>query len=777
MAAQNSPFVEATYGWPYGSNGWDGDMNTNLVKFSYLHDRNIDAIVSSLPAIVNGKAYFNTADNRLYFDANGQRYSSVTPKWFEVTLRATGEVYQFDGTVLAVKPDPLQYTDALKEDLAENTAGVGTDLIGTVKKQPTTVERSLSQKLDDLPIFVEDYFIAGETDAALPLNRIAAYFRTLPTGTHRPKVTWTGRIYVKTPVDFGTTNLKEFGGTFSPAGLTVADRQNGSSVIDLTQYTAGPGTVALTFPEGFNGGSFLVQGSGDRTKDPIGVYCPNMLPCDISKISFRDLHNWNFLAERCSDPRFTQIRASNGGAAINRKDTVGTTFTATTSSTTVTASTSIFAAGDVGKEFVMGTDAAGAHASIIATYISPTQVTIVDTVPSAITSKPGCFGLIQCSTTSGSPTVVFERSWLSAADVGRHILLDGAGATRTPMWVKIINQAGDGITCTISENAATTSSTVQMWIATIGILPNKNDYPNSPGLAPNGWTVEDCVVENSNGPAWAIYARSAEMIGNNKAYVDQGKCASGVLVWNATYANLKYNNTGAGRRHTKVVGTSNRCTIDLRSGNMPTGDYRPLLIDANSSTNEIYVIAPGDIKATTLFEITAAADSSGFKSSSIKIKYQPLADNIAGRNFWRLSDFSSHKRSITPFTAATGAVIDTLAPNLIFLNTPLDPTASGLSTGIYYHLVRIVMTTAQWNAQTLANHYTLTLDFTASTDVVLEMYPSSGSFVEEPSAGGIKSVYALINTTKYGRCFYTLTAVGVPAAITNALVETIYMFD
>jgi len=100
--AELSPFVEATYGWPYSFDGWNGDMDQNLVKFSYLHDRNIDAIVSSLPAVVNGKAYFNTSDNRLYFDANGQRYSSAVPKWFEVTLRTTGEIYQFNGSALVL---------------------------------------------------------------------------------------------------------------------------------------------------------------------------------------------------------------------------------------------------------------------------------------------------------------------------------------------------------------------------------------------------------------------------------------------------------------------------------------------------------------------------------------------------------------------------------------------------------------------------------------------------------------------------------------------------
>lgn len=107
MASQLSPFVEANYGWPFGSSGWNNEMDQNLVKFSYLHDRNIDAIVSSLPAISNGNAYFNTSDNRLYFDVNGQRYSSVIPKWFEVTLRSTGQIYQFDGSTLTAKAPAL----------------------------------------------------------------------------------------------------------------------------------------------------------------------------------------------------------------------------------------------------------------------------------------------------------------------------------------------------------------------------------------------------------------------------------------------------------------------------------------------------------------------------------------------------------------------------------------------------------------------------------------------------------------------------------------------
>lgn len=148
MPSELSPFVEANYGWPFGSDGWNTEMDGNLVKFSYLHDRNIDAIVSSLPAISDGTAYFNTTDNRLYFDANGQRYSSVTPKWFEVTLRTTGQVYQFDGSVLVLNPAAAAstaYTDALRDDIAAPT---GSGEVGHIRSALNSAITTARQMLN-----------------------------------------------------------------------------------------------------------------------------------------------------------------------------------------------------------------------------------------------------------------------------------------------------------------------------------------------------------------------------------------------------------------------------------------------------------------------------------------------------------------------------------------------------------------------------------------------------------------------------------------------------
>lgn len=100
MTQQTSPFVEGKYGWSLGESGWNIGMDENLLKFSFLFDRTIDSIVSSLPAAVNGHAYFLTTDSRLYFVVGGLYYSSPTPKWFVVTLKTTGQTYQFNGTAL-----------------------------------------------------------------------------------------------------------------------------------------------------------------------------------------------------------------------------------------------------------------------------------------------------------------------------------------------------------------------------------------------------------------------------------------------------------------------------------------------------------------------------------------------------------------------------------------------------------------------------------------------------------------------------------------------------
>lgn len=120
MTQKTSPFIQAKYGWNLGESGWNGGMDENLLKFSYMADRNIDGIVATLPAAVDGKAYFNTSDNLVYYAVEGVFYFSVVAKWSRLYDRASGSVYIFNGSSLI--PDATQsqisniksYTDSLQ---------------------------------------------------------------------------------------------------------------------------------------------------------------------------------------------------------------------------------------------------------------------------------------------------------------------------------------------------------------------------------------------------------------------------------------------------------------------------------------------------------------------------------------------------------------------------------------------------------------------------------------------------------------------------------------
>lgn len=90
MTQQISPFLESKFGWDVGEGGWNSGMDENILKFSFLFDRNVDSITATLPTAVNGQAHYLTTDNRIYFAVGTVYYSTEIPKGFEFILRATG---------------------------------------------------------------------------------------------------------------------------------------------------------------------------------------------------------------------------------------------------------------------------------------------------------------------------------------------------------------------------------------------------------------------------------------------------------------------------------------------------------------------------------------------------------------------------------------------------------------------------------------------------------------------------------------------------------------
>lgn len=125
MAQQTSPFLDAKFGWNLGESGWNSGMDENLLKFSYLFDKTVDGIVSTLPAPSIGSAYFYTVENRFYYVVNNVYYSSPCPKWFTFYERSTGNAYQFNGSSVVSIQNPSELQSQLTE-LQDDFASLGT---------------------------------------------------------------------------------------------------------------------------------------------------------------------------------------------------------------------------------------------------------------------------------------------------------------------------------------------------------------------------------------------------------------------------------------------------------------------------------------------------------------------------------------------------------------------------------------------------------------------------------------------------------------------------
>lgn len=124
MSQKQAPWIEGAYGWSFGESGWNAGMDDNILKFSFLFDRNIDSIVSSLPPAINGQAHYNTTDNRLYFAVNTTYFSTPIPKWFKVVIRSTGATWQYNGSSL-VEVESVTNLDTRLDSVELTIASLG----------------------------------------------------------------------------------------------------------------------------------------------------------------------------------------------------------------------------------------------------------------------------------------------------------------------------------------------------------------------------------------------------------------------------------------------------------------------------------------------------------------------------------------------------------------------------------------------------------------------------------------------------------------------------
>lgn len=219
MTQQLSPWLETAYGWGYGENGWNAGMDSNLLKFSVMFDRNVDSIVASLPPAVNGQVHYNTSDNRLYFAVGTTYFSSPTPKWFTITERSTGDNWQFNGTALE------GVSNAATVDSRLDAAEVTLTALGSAAFEDVGVFATTSQ-LDILEAQSESYTDALRQDLADPSegSGLVAWIRSA-----------VGAV--------GTTVAKVF--TRSPV-IEVFDFMSDAQILDVQTTSVLDHTTAIT---------------------------------------------------------------------------------------------------------------------------------------------------------------------------------------------------------------------------------------------------------------------------------------------------------------------------------------------------------------------------------------------------------------------------------------------------------------------------------------------------------------------------------------------------
>lgn len=241
MAQQTSPYIEAKYGWNYGESGWNSGMDENLLKFSYMFDGNIDAVVSSLPSPVNGTSYYLSTDKRIYYAVGTTWYSTSTPKWFTLKIKSTGVTFQYNGTTLVEVPNNTVLDNKI------TTVQTGLSSLGTASTKNTEFFASKAE-LDVASAQANSY-----TDSTVaPINTQLTSLTTTVNGKQPLDTTLTGLAGVTTSANslvystgvdtFSTTSFTAFGRSL--AG--VADAAATRTLLGTTAYVVGSNTATTS---------------------------------------------------------------------------------------------------------------------------------------------------------------------------------------------------------------------------------------------------------------------------------------------------------------------------------------------------------------------------------------------------------------------------------------------------------------------------------------------------------------------------------------------------
>lgn len=320
MTQQTAPFIETKYGWDYGESGWNGGMDENLLKYSILFDRNIDGIVSSLPSVVNGTAYFLTTDNRIYFGVNSAWYSSPVPKWFILVNKASGVTYQFNGTVLAQVDSPAEVEGRLDAvELTISTLGTAAyeDIDFFATQAELDIASAQSSTYTDTKVNTLSTNLSNNTSETLGSSLVGFKPLGVPTGrTVQAKLRETvsvtdfgalgdgvtdDTVAIQTAINSGVKNLIFPAGIYmiGAAGLTGVSNQSwkgAGKTLTTIKMSVAPtlDMVYIQQKQNVSISDICFDGNGKLTAG-VGHF-PSLLPCiHISECTQVDVNDCKFI--------------------------------------------------------------------------------------------------------------------------------------------------------------------------------------------------------------------------------------------------------------------------------------------------------------------------------------------------------------------------------------------------------------------------------------------------------------------------------------------------
>lgn len=268
MTQKIDPFLQTKWGWSDGENAWGNGMNENLIKFSFLLNRRLDGIVSSISTtpVSDGLAYFLTTDKHVYFSGDGVWYNTALPIGFELIMKADESHYEYNGTTLV----PSSVSGSV--DWADLTGKPSTFPPSThthIISDVTGLQTALDAKVDKVGgkgLSTEDYTTAEKSKlAGIAAGAEVNTISSVGSGTASLVSGKVGvDLQIKSLVAGSNITFSQTGTEVtinsSTGGVGVVNSVNGyTGTVTLTNADLGstPTTRAITAGNGLTGGGDL----------------------------------------------------------------------------------------------------------------------------------------------------------------------------------------------------------------------------------------------------------------------------------------------------------------------------------------------------------------------------------------------------------------------------------------------------------------------------------------------------------------------------------------